>query len=310
MAAALTVEGQLGGVQRHTGRLVYTRPAHPAGGTTLACQPRGPLVATGGQDAMVRLWRADCGLLVREWSVGDAWVERLHWNHTGTLLAAAAGKGVFVWTVDGALLRSWPAHRATVTDVRWHPSRDTVCATSYGGVTILDPAEPTPVQQLAWQGSSLCARWSPDARYIATGEQDASVHFWIVATGKDLQMTGYPTKIRELAWDRQSRFLATGGGPEVAVWDCSGRGPAGSAPIILPGHEQRVSALAFQRKGPRLVSGGGEGRLVVWQPGAPNPLVGATLLSAAVTAAQWSSDDHDILAGLADGSVFALSGRP
>jgi WD40 repeat protein len=197
-------------------------------------------------------------------------------------------------------------HRATVTDVRWHPSRDQLCATSYGGVTILDPAEAKPVKQLAWQGSSLCARWSPDARYIATGEQDASVHFWIVASGKDLQMTGYPTKIRELAWDRQGRFLATGGGPEVAVWDCGGRGPAGSDPIILPGHEQRVSALAFQHKGPRLVSGGGEGRLVLWQPGAPNPLVGATLLSAAVTATQWSADDRDILVSLKDGAVFSV----
>ena len=38
--------------------------------------------------------------------------------------------------------------------------------------------------------------WSPDGKYIATGDQDSTVHFWIMSTGDDLQMSGYPTKVR------------------------------------------------------------------------------------------------------------------
>jgi len=57
-----------------------------------------------------------------------------------------------------------------------------------------------------------------------------------------------------------------------------GKGPAGSKPIILPGHETRVSSVAFQRRGSLLASGGDEGRIVLWEPGSPKPLRGATLL--------------------------------
>ena len=44
-------------------------------------------------------------------------------------------------------------------------------------------------------------------------------------------MSGYSTKVRELSWHANSRFLATGGGPAVVVWDFSGKGPAGSKPV-------------------------------------------------------------------------------
>lgn len=40
--------------------------------------------------------------------------------------------------------------------------------------------------------------WSPDGRYLSHGNQDATVHFWIVATGRELQMTGYPSKVAQL----------------------------------------------------------------------------------------------------------------
>ena len=66
----------------------------------------------------------------------------------------------------------------------------------------------------------------PTGRFIATGNQDSTVHLWITETGKDLHMSGYSTKVRELSWHANSRFLATGGGPAVVVWDFSGKGPA------------------------------------------------------------------------------------
>ena len=62
--------------------------------------------------------------------------------------------------------------------------------------------------------------WSPDGKVLAHGNQDATVHFWYAQTGTDLQMSGYPTKVRELGWDFTSRYLATGGGRMPCVWDC------------------------------------------------------------------------------------------
>lgn len=287
----------------------WRRDGHGFGLSSLACHPSSTQAVTGGQDGRVRVWNLEDGAVVADLDAGAPWVEAVRWNTAGTMLAAAAGRGVRVWSRDGVLVREWPKHRATVSDLQWQPGRDLLCSTSYGGVTLLDPAHDEPLRQFSWQGSSLVAQWSPSGKYIATGEQDSSVHFWIVDTGKDLQMTGYPVKIRELSWDHTSRYLATGGGNEAVVWDCGGKGPSGRTPILLPGHEQRVTAVAYQHGGSLLASGGADGRVVLWQPSAKKVLVGATQLSQAVSQLSWSPDDRELLAGCANGDVAVIS-RP
>jgi len=91
----------------------------------------------------------------------------------------------------------------------------------------------------------LALAWSPNGQYLATGDQDSTVHFWMVKTGEDLMMSGYPTKVKELSWDSSSRYLATGGGTMPCVWDCSGEGPANTMPQQFEAHTERVTVLAL-----------------------------------------------------------------
>ena len=153
--------------------------------------------------------------------------------------------------------------------------------------------------------------WSPDGKYIATGDQDSTVHFWIMSTGDDLQMSGYPTKVRELSWDVTSRYLATGGGQEVVVWDCSGRGPASTKPIMLFGHQDFLSVVRFQHRGKLLASGGADGLVYIWQlRGSTRSLaVHEVALTAGVTSLVWSPNDQHIAVGDESGgvSVFSIS---
>lgn len=304
--AALSVEGDLAVIERTSGATRFTRTAHGDGASAVSWHPCLPLLATGGQDGTVRVWDTTTGAEIRALDAGATWVERAAWSPSGSFLAAAAGRTVRVWDAEGVLVREYPKHRATVTDLRWQPGHDKLCTTSYGGVTLFDPAEQAPTSLLSWQGSSLVARWSPDGKYIATGDQDSTVHFWNTRTSRDLMMSGYQHKVRELAWSHNSRLLATGGSEDVTVWDCGGKGPSGSRPMTLPGHQTRVSALSFQHAGPRLASGGDEGRVVLWQPGSKRTLVGATVLAAAVSALAWAPDDRDLLAGCANGDLRLL----
>ena len=86
---------------------------------------------------------------------------------------------------------------------------------------------------------------SPDGRWLVSGNQDPSVHLWIPETGIELHMSGYETKVKHLSYDHTSRWLATSGGREACIWDCSGDGPEGREPMMLP-HNARVVAVAFQ----------------------------------------------------------------
>jgi len=277
--------------------------AHAHGLTSVACDPLGDAVASCGQDGVVRIWDSNSGACMRELECGAMWAERVGWSSDGALLACAAGRAVRLWDREGRLVREFPKHRATVTDIQWHPTDRLLCSTSYGGVTLLNPDEEAPPRVFSWQGSSLVARWSPSGRYIATGEQDSTVHFWVVSSGKDLQMSGYPMKVRALAWSTKGRLLATGGGNEATLWDCSGRGPAGSKPLSLPGHEQQVTALDFRRPDDLLVSGGEDGRVVVWNPAKGKKLVGAVQTPQPVSQLVWSADGQALLVGAAGGEV-------
>jgi WD40 repeat protein len=153
----------------------------------------------------------------------------------------------------------------------------------------------------------LALAWSPNGEYIAAGAQDCSVHFWQMATGEDLQMTGYPRKVRELAWDVASRYLATGGAEISCVWDCGGEGPSGSEPIQLEGHKESISSLAYQSKGDFLASGGEDGLVILWRPSQQRGAISIAKHPASISQLAWSSDDQRIAVGTAEGGVLLYS---
>lgn len=293
------------------GTVDVTLPGHDQGTLALAWSPRGTALATAGKDRRVRLWDAT-GRETACLEAATNWVERLAWQSDGSTLAAAAGRTVHLWKANGDHLADLTDHASTVSDLAWRPSRDTLAALVYGGVMLwtLHGDKPPTFRLLAWKGSPLKMTWSPDGSMLAHGNQDSTVHFWYVETGEDLQMSGYATKVRELSWNPTSRFLATGGGPAVCVWDCGGSGPAGSRPQMLMGHreESTITAIAFQHRGHLLGSADTDGQVWVWQPGnKKQPLVGVATGGEAVTCLAWSPDDALLAVGYESGAVAVLT---
>ena len=116
-------------------------------------------------------------------------------------------------------------------------------------------------------------------------------------------MNGYQTKVRELSWDSSSRYLATGGGDQITVWDFSGKGPSGSKPIVFPGHEGFVSALSFAPKGVMLASGGNDGRVMVWDVNKQDSVFINEEEVSRVTKLIWNQDGTKLAASFASGRI-------
>lgn len=249
-------------VDSETGTVRHRGLAHAQG--LLSVAPLADGWVSSGMDGKIRRWRAD-GALVFEKPVDASWAQKVLPSPDGKWILAAGGKRVRLWRADGSWVRDTLNHRSTVVDLAWaRPSADRFWAAAYGGVSLHSLEKADQAKQFEWKGSPLALAVSPDGLFVATAEQDSSVHFLAVASGQNLEMTGYESKPRALAWSPDGRALATGGGAAITVWDCSGEGPEGSAPARLEDHEGVVEHLAFSKDGQTLCSAGRDGRVVLW----------------------------------------------
>lgn len=304
MLAAAGVSGPIllfngaDGVRRHT------LPGHTMDTMAISWHKDSRILASVGQDGKVRLWDTETGEQTAEMAGGASWVERVAFSPTGDGLVSAAGRKLRLWNASGELIHEYPDPNSTITDIKWKPDGSQFAISAYNGVVLYDPDQPDPLRRFEWQGSTLTIEWSPDGKYIATGDQDSTVHFWITATGQDLQMWGYETKVLELAWSFNSRYLATGGGTQVVIWDCSGKGPANTRPIMLEGHQHLIKHLTFQRQGMLLASGGNDGLLAIWKvEKKKSARLADAVFKAPIVGLAWSPDDRCIVVADESGTL-------
>lgn len=305
IVAAASVSGPVFLLDAESGAVLGEAAGHGLGTTSISWHPSSDLVATSGQDGCVRLWNRACkpaGIL----KCPKSWVMKTAFEPGGSRLAAISGRTLQIWDEKGQEILAVSDHPSSLADLGWKPDGQAVAVASYNGVTIWSPERPGNPVRLAWKGSSLDLAFSPDGRFIATGEQDETIHFWYVDTGRDSQMFGYPKKVRQLAWDSSSRYLATGGGAAVVIWDCSGKGPENRKPLELNGHKAPLTALGYQPRGPLLVSGDESGLLLLWDPETLKEPLGKAAEWSALTRTAWSPRGECVAAGTADGTVWLL----
>jgi WD40 repeat protein len=268
LVAAASLAGPVEILRAATGVEVLRTEGHAGGTLAMAWSSGGRLLVTGGQDGAVRFQEVPSGRTVALAKFGSGWVEHLAWSPDGATLAAAAGRAVRFFDLAGHQIGAFEKHESTVTGLAWVPDGSGVVSSCYGGLSWLEPALTEPKRQFTWKGSILALAMSPDGRFIATGNQDASMHLWVVKTGKELFMNGYPTKVRSVLFTPDSKHLASGAGKAIVLWDMRGKGPAGTKPRILKGHLAAVTDMAFIQNGEALLSCGEDGTVRAWTLGA------------------------------------------
>ena len=303
LLAAASASGAVVVFDAETGALQHELRGHAFGATMVAWNATGTRLASAGQDGKIQLWDRLTDHQLAPMDGGNSWVEHLAWCPVVDELASAAGRIVRVWDENGQLLREYPPTPNTVSGLAWRPGDRRLAVSSYGGIALWEGQELEPVRRFRWKGSIVTMRWSPDSRYLATGDQDSTVHFWIVRTGRDLQMWGYPRKVRELSWDRTSRYLATGGGDTPTIWDCSGKGPEGTRPIQLAGHAAPLTTIEYQHTGQLLASADETGEVFYWRPASGKQPLARTGLRDSISHLSWSPDDRLMALGSGSGEL-------
>lgn len=281
--------------------------AHANGVLEVRFSPDGELLASCGQDAEAKIHAPDKGLL-HTLPGGSAWVEHVAWSPLGDRIATASGRKVRAWSREGAPYAETEALPSTVAAVAWARTGEQLAAAAYGGVHVWTAGIGAKARHLPWKGSLVSLAWSPDGKVIACGSQDCSVHFWRLSSGNDSEMRGYPFKPKALAWDANSKLLATSGDATVTLWDFAGRGPEGSTPIQLQGHKTVCTCLAFSPTKCVLASGSQDGSVLVWQPRHAHKPVRYGFVEGEVTGLAWAPDHGALVASDAEGNVVCWEG--
>ncbi len=294
-------------------------PGHENGTNCLAWQPGSATLATGGQDGAVKFWDAAAGQHTATAGLGSAWVEHLGWRTAGfqpasgaggtpALLLAAAGRTLTALHADGSVVHTFKPAPKTISALAWQPAGGCAAVSYFGGVCLWDADDFVAQKEFHYANGIHALVWSPDSRWLVSGNQDPSVHLWIPAEDVELQMSGYEGKVKELSYDRTSRWLATGGGKDCCVWDCAGAGPEGREPTMLP-HDAKICAVAFQNSHGLLATASQDGVVQLWSPERPQPLRATVKMPAAATKLVWSPDDSLLAIGSALGAVYVLRSK-
>ena len=218
------------------GRVVPNAPGVGASGAPERRIKDNPpyLLATGGQDGFVRFWNPVTGQQMAETKLGNAWVEQLAWqvgrvipNAPGVgdggdserriknnppYLFASAGKKLFAISADGSIAHTFPDAPKTITALAWRPDGAVCSAAYFGGVCNWNAASFAAEKEFAYGNTIHALTWSPDGRWLVAGCHDNAVHLWIPAEDNEFHMSGYETKLKELSFSHDSKWLATGGG--------------------------------------------------------------------------------------------------
>ena len=212
------------------------RDVHEGGLLAAVLALDGSALVTGGEDGRVCAVAADG---VREIaSRSGKWIDVLAAGPAGSVGFAS---GRTAWLVDAKGAQSEFTCERAIEGLAFAPKGQRLLCARYGGVSLFFAGNPKGAE-LLWDGAHTGVTVSPDGKYVVTTMQEPALHGWRLGGKGDphMRMTGYPSKVRSLAWSPGGRWLATSGASSAVCWPFAGKGPQGQAPKQLGDRADRL----------------------------------------------------------------------
>ena len=231
------------------------------GGAILCATSDGKRIVSGGDDGKVVALDAKGEVSVLATDAKRRWIDNVALHPDGAV-AWSAGKTAFVRSGKGDE-KSFDAP-STVGGLAFAPKGLRVAVAHYNGVTLWFPNMAGAPEFLPWAGSHLAVTFSPDNRFLVTAMHEPALHGWRLADNRHMRMTGYPGRVRSIAWSAGGKALATSGADMVIMWPFASKdGPMGKEPTMLAPLKSRVTAVACHPDQAILASGYEDGTVLM-----------------------------------------------
>ncbi|OCH86840.1 WD40 repeat-like protein [Obba rivulosa] len=238
-------------------------------GSVVCCDisPDGRYLATGSEDAVVRVWDAS----------------------------------------TGNRIRSCPRGTQSIVSVMFHPTRPELLVASADGSVIILHIEDGSIRSVLGEheGDVCAAAFSPDGRIIASVSVDFVIGLWHADTGERLaNLVGHTAVVLCLAFSADSKRLISGSGDHIAcVWDVM----TANALAILQEHEEVVTCAAFSPDGLRVITGSDDGTARIWKVKGEEELVTLGEHTAPIHFVTFFPDGQRVLSASDDGTIKMFS---
>ena len=232
--------------------------------------PDGSMLATAGDDGLLKLWDPETGEPISEIQGGPGGVAGLSFDAEGALVAASwpeEGTVRIVEAATGRVVQELTGLHTFVLSTGLSPDGTRVVA----GSAFEDIAEVFDVAtgDLQFQLSGHifpvdAVAWSPDGRWIVTGASDSSVRVWDANAGElEERLTGHTGVLTSVDWSPDSRRIVSGGSDGTArVWELDVHPTRGTVEVEgrqvhLLSAQQTQSGMfaAFSPDGDRVITG-------------------------------------------------------
>lgn len=231
------------------------------GGGILCAATDGKRIVMGGDNG--KLVALDARGEVTELAVDPKrrWIDNVALHSDGAV-AWSVGKTAFVRS--GKNEDKFFEVPSTVGGLAFAPKGLRLAIAHYNGVTLWFPNMAANGEFLEWAGSHLGVTFSPDNKFLVTAMHEPALHGWRLADNRHMRMSGYPGRVKSMAWSAGGKFLATSGADMVILWPFAGKdGPMGKEPAMLAPLQVRVSVVACHPKQDILACGYSDGTILM-----------------------------------------------
>ncbi|MDQ3007620.1 MAG: WD40 repeat domain-containing protein [Chloroflexota bacterium] len=236
----------------------------------------GTRIVTNYTDSNARIWDAVSGkeLMQLGGFTANTGAVQPSYSPNGKLIAAGNGDNkIFVWDAQTGEQRTtlvgfegWARHIAFSPDgTRLASAKDndgTKASKIVGTVTIWDLASAKALltMQVSPHGTTSVA-YSPDGKYLITGDWDGNGIIWDANTGNKLFTLPNQSPVTAVSYSPDGKLTATGDvGGIVIIWNAM----TGKKLLTLKGHNGWVNAVPFSPNGKLIATVAKDGTARVW----------------------------------------------
>ncbi len=230
----------------------------------IAYSPNGEVLASGGSDMHINLWKLNSGLIFGSLEGHQDKVYCVCFNPDGTYLASGShDNSVKLWEIKtGKLVRTLQGHQKNIASVAFTPDGKTLASASHDKTIKMWKVSTgkllhTLEKHRDWVFS---VAFNPKGDLLASGSFDKTIILW--KAGKIIStLQGHKNFVSAVAFSPDGHFLASASYDKtIKLWKVK----TGKLLKTLEGHEKSIISLAFSPDGVFLASGSFDKTIKLW----------------------------------------------